>query len=104
MLPDDFIPIVREDNFLTKLFYKLSTFYTLCFLLDHSHVDDNALHYKLNGFKSVSGHIDFFQSIDDETSNMVARIYEWGYQGGDIDDKILIIRNILSLNLDSTSI
>ena len=34
---------------------------------------------------------------------MVARIYEWGYQGGDIDDKILIIRNILSLNLDSTS-
>lgn len=103
MLPDDFIPIVREDNFLTKLFYKLSTLYALCFLLDHSHVDDNALQYKLNGFKSISGHIDFSQSIDDETSNMVARIYEWVYQGGDIDDKILIIRNILSLNLESTS-
>ena len=103
MLPDDLIPIVREDNFLTELFNNLSTLYTLCFLLDHSYVDNNALQYKLNGLKSVFGHIDFSQSIDDETSNTVRRIYEWGYQGGDIDDKILIIRNILSLNLDQNS-
>lgn len=102
MLPDDLTPIVREDDVLTKLFYKLSTLYTLSFLLDHSHVENDTLSYKLNGFKSISGHLAFSQNIDYETTAMVARIYEWGYQGGDIDDKILIIRNILSLNLDSS--
>lgn len=103
MLPDDLTPIVREDDFLTKLFYKLSTLYTLSFLLDHSHVENDTLSYKLNGFKSISGHLAFSQNIDDETTTTVAHIYEWGYQGGDIDDKILIIRNILSLNLDSSA-
>lgn len=102
ILPDDLTPVVREDVFLTKLFYKLSTLYTLCFLLDYTYVENDILNYKLNGFKSISGYLAFSQSIDNETTAMVLHIYEWGYQGGDIDDKILIIRNILSLNLDSS--
>lgn len=102
MLPEDLTPIVREDDFLTKLFYKLSTLYTLSFLLDYSHVEKDTLSYKLNGFKSISGHLAFSQNIDAEITTIVTHIYEWGYQGGDIDDKILIIRNILSLNIDSS--
>lgn len=104
ILPDDLFPIISEDTFLDKIFKNLSTLYSFCFLCDSTHIKGNEFVFKLNGFKSISGRWPVKQNFDEATNSISNRIYLWGYQGGDIDDKILIIRNILSLNLDLTSV
>lgn len=100
LIPDDIFPLSSDNGFLKKLFDKLSTIYALCFLLDYTFEEQNYLSYKLNGFKSIAGKWSLVQDINENTANVINRIYTWGYNGGDIDDKILIIRNILSLNID----
>lgn len=104
LLPDDIFPIVTENDFLRQFFEKLSTLYALCFLLDYTYVEDSQLNYRLNGFKSIAGKWNLTHDINDKTANEINRIYAWGYNGGDIDDKILIIRNILSLNFDNATL
>lgn len=104
LIPDDIFPILSDNVFLKKLFDKLSTIYALCFLLDYTIEEQNFLSYKLNGFKSIAGKWSLVQDINENTANVINRIYTWGYNGGDIDDKILIIRNILSLNIDPTAL
>lgn len=104
LIPDDIFPVTAENRFLKQLFDKLSTVYALCFLLDYTFEEQSYLNYKLNGFKSVAGKWALRQDINENTANVINRIYTWGYNGGDIDDKILIIRNILSLNIDPTTL
>lgn len=104
LLPDDLFPIASGNIFLKQFFDKLSTLYSLCFLLDYTYTEQNYLIFKLNGFKSIAGKWSVFKEIDGSTSEIINRIYSWGYNGGDIDDKILIIRNILSLNIDASSL
>ncbi len=104
LIPDDIFPISSDNAFLKTLFDKLSTIYALCFLLDYTFEEQNYLSYKLNGFKSIAGKWALVQDINENTANVINRIYTWGYNGGDIDDKILIIRNILSLNVDPASL
>ena len=58
----------------------------------------------MNGFKSIAGKWSLNKEVDANTTKIINRIYAWGYNGGDIDDKILIIRNILSLNIDASSL
>lgn len=104
LLPEDLFPINSEDSFLKRIFNKLSMLYALCFILDYTQIEKNELKYKLNGFKSIVGTFDLSQSIEESTQKIIQKIYLWGYQGGDIDDKILIIRNILSLNIDANTL
>lgn len=103
LLPEDLFPINTEDSLLKRLFGKLSMLYAFCFLLDYTFIEKNELKYKLNGFKSIAGTFDLSKPIEESTQKIIYNIYLWGYQGGDIDDKILIIRNILSLNIDITT-
>lgn len=104
LLPDDIFPMLSDNRLLRKIFDKLSTLYSLCFLLDYTYTEQNSLIYRLNGFKSIAGKWSLAKDIDKNTSQIINRIYTWGYNGGDIDDKILIIRNILSLNIDTKSL
>ena len=104
LLPDDIFPVASENLFLKQYFDKLSTLYSLCFLLDYTHTEQDCLLFKLNGFKSIAGKWGLNKEVDANTTKIINRIYAWGYNGGDIDDKILIIRNILSLNIDASSL
>lgn len=101
LTPDDLFPVVSQENSILKQFFcNISALYSACFLLDNTFVDNDVLQYKLNGFKSISGTWSLSQDIEDCTYKIIQNIYQWGYLGGNIDDKIMIIRNILSLNLD----
>jgi hypothetical protein len=100
LIPDD---IRLEENtyndedlemFLNNLCFCLS----IGFIFDVVDVTENKLTYKIHGYKSIEGVLDFAKT-NIYNMDQVSKIYEWVYSDGNISDKIGLARNIISLNL-----
>ena len=102
LTPDDF-DIVPESGSekLNHLFNLYSTVLSILYLFDITSLKGNTLHYKLNGYKTISGSVDV--SIFNHNKYLeYYKTYEWAYTGGNLNDKVGLSRNIISLHLSGT--
>lgn len=80
----------------------------LCYLADFARLGDGSIEYKINGYKTVHKTIDAIKITTENTISkslpIYYQIYKWLYQGGNIYDKINIIRNIVTLNVEDNGI
>ncbi len=102
LVPEDFNLIeLGSDKLWQRMFQELTNVLAVAFTADHTtFTKDYELNFKINGYKTLAGS---FNSGDLAGANWAAafKIYQWTYQGGSISDKVGLLRNVLSLNLDS---
>lgn len=96
--PDDFKISngFSSNSKLSLLFTNYSDLLSIIYLFDITTIKDNVLEYKINGYKSIKGQVELnskIKSIEDYFN-----IYSWVYSGGNLNDKIGIARNIISLH------
>lgn len=98
-VPEDFFLQNRgKSEKLNELLDRLCTATCLIFVADIVQFEtDNLVFYKLNGYKSITGKLDW-QNITDKLANTYFKIYQWIYEGGIINDKVGLARNLLSLH------
>lgn len=66
-------------------------------------MEGNILKYKLNGYKSINGSVDVNTFLN-VTHSAYYDIYKWVFNGGNLNDKIGLARNIISLHLENENI
>ena len=110
LLPEDFKRTEntpREDQF-PKLFSNCAQLFVLCFIADYTKIEGNKVEYKINGYRTACKNAEFANVIDigipTSTIDIYFQIYFWLYNGGNIFDKIAIVRNIITLNVDEATL
>lgn len=106
LLPTDF-DLAGNDldaKPLQPLLRKAAMLYALCFLFDYLTLsEEGTLHYKLNGYKTLTGDIDIASigeaDISEQSGLKYLEVFKWLYNGGNLTDKTTIARNIISLNI-----
>lgn len=93
----------NDGHPIMPLMQKAAMLYSLCFLFDYVTLMGNQLHYKLNGYKTLTGNINvetvYGAAIDATSWHRYLEIFKWQYNGGNLTDKSAIARNIVSLNM-----
>ncbi len=99
LTPDDFKIIIEnaKHNKLCSLFNRLATILSVVYLFDITTLKANELDFKINGYKSIKGTVDLTAIQESETKEYF-NIYDWVYTGGNLNDKIGLARNIISLH------
>lgn len=99
LLPNDFHLIKVDDSLLSlnQIFKKFSTILSIIYLFDITNLNENKFEYKINGYKSIKGIIEL-NKIDFNKIEEYLEIYKWVYNGGNLNDKIGLARNIISLH------
>lgn len=101
LLADDFHIIYGDNNRIKDLFQKIESILSFSSVVNTFTLSEyNTFEIKINGYKTVSIdnlNMDFLNGKNE----LLYRIYEWAYDGGNGTDKIGLIRNVLSLHLDS---
>jgi hypothetical protein len=101
LLADDFHIIYGDNNRIIDLFQKIESILSFASVVNTFTLsENNTFEIKISGYKTISIDnldMDFFNGKDE----LLYRIYEWAYDGGNGTDKIGLIRNVLSLHLDS---
>lgn len=107
LIPSDlFVRENQGDGDYVKLLNKLTILYATCFIFDYVKCPNTLFDYKLNGFKSFSDSINSttMGTVDIATLSVhqYNEIFLWVYTGGNTLDKLVIARNIISLNLTNS--
>lgn len=96
LLPEDFkIDIDIVDNKLSALFSKLATFLSIIYLSSFSTINKESFNCEIIGQRNIV-FIDDYNSL--KYNEQLYKIYEWVYTEGNIIDKLLIARNVISLH------
>lgn len=102
ILPLDFEPSSFDiSDPIAKLFVKVYFYYALSSIFDFSSFDD-CINYKINGFKTREYTVPINLTdlrINPSSVKTLSEIYNWIYLEGNTYDKIIIARNIISINL-----
>ena len=109
LLPEDLFYSQYDGNdSLQSAFIKACMIYTFSFVFDYSALKNDNYEYKLNGFRTLSGHIKVKPlskiNVNINSCKLIYEIYKWLYLGGNNNDKINIARNIISLNIEKESL
>jgi len=90
------------------IFQKICQLFIFIFLFDYSNIKDQIFEYKLNGFKTLGNTIKIATvggiDVDPSSCYAIYKIYQWLYLGGNSNDKMIIARNIISLNLEEKTL
>lgn len=99
ILPNDFSLIQVDESLLilNSIFKKYSTILSIIYLFDITSLKENEFSFKINGYKSIKGIIELSQ-IEFNQIEEYLEIYKWVYNGGNLNDKIGLARNIISLH------
>ena len=96
-VPEDFFLLDRSRNeIFNSIMDSLCFIISAVYLVDISYIENNTLSLRLNGYKVISEKIDFPIQLGNGQDE-VFRLYSWAYNGGNISDKIGIIKNLVSL-------
>lgn len=101
LVPDDFKILKGNSQNQTFCSYldHLSVVLSLIYLFDITSLNENQLEYKVNGYKSFKGVVDI-KSLPLDSVGEYFSIYQWVYSGGNLNDKIGLARNIISLHFE----
>jgi hypothetical protein len=99
LTPDDFKLSSSNPKYTTlcSLFDEYKIILSVIYLFDITSLTGNELEFKINGYKSFKGKVDLKEQKF-STSNQYYEIYNWVYNGGNLQDKIGLARNIISLH------
>lgn len=103
LLPEDFKIITSfTNNPYEKLFNKLVSILSLIYISTMSTIENDVLKVQISGQRNV----DFSYNLNDNIvyNKTLYKIYSWIYEGGNLVDKALIARNILSLHCRYTDL
>lgn len=102
-VPDDFFLLKRSDEFehLNQLFDKLALFFCVIFIFDVTTVEkNNLLSFKLNGYRTIRGTLNLpTVNVTQEVLYDYFSLYKWIYTEGNLNDKLGLARNIISLQI-----
>lgn len=103
LIPDDFY--VEEINSeLKNSFRKVCSLLSASFLFDSSSIQHDKYIYKLFGLIALTNielNTSKVNEMDIPITTTLYDIYKWSYSNGSIFDKISIVRNIISLNINN---
>lgn len=103
VIPEDLFFKEEVRDPLQRIFQTVCHLYTFSFMFDYFSVKNNMFEYKLNGFKTLSASIKTDKvdkiTVDNSSCKIIYEVYQWLYLGGNYNDKMIIARNIVSLNL-----
>lgn len=99
LVPSDFKLIVKDDeqSELNELMNRYANLISIIFLFDISSIIGNSIEFKINGYKSIKG-ISDIAKLHLQEFDEYFYIFEWVYNGGNLNDKIGLSRNIVSLH------
>lgn len=104
VLPDDFYPLCNSTSPLLEIYKKIALIYSCIYIFDYTHLTNDLLLYKLNGYKTFGEDINTQTiggiNIDISSYDIFYEIYSWIYDGGNTYDKMNIAKNIISLNFE----
>jgi succinate-acetate transporter protein len=91
----------NESSNIQKEIYEIFTYYSvilsIIYLFDITTLHDNKLEYKINGYKTINGSVNL-SDIRIEPTKEYFDIFKWVYTGGNLNDKLGLARNIVSLH------
>lgn len=96
LIPDDFKFIVNLDNNpLTCIFDRLCTILSLTYISSIARIQDEKVEIQIMGQRNLA----FNNSLENIKNNSeLYKIYDWAYTEGNVIDKLIIVRNVLSLH------
>lgn len=99
--PDDFRIVSSESgdipDKLKRLFDHYSDLLSVTYLFDITSLNEDELEFKIHGYKTIKGIVNLKNSTLSRNSEYF-EIYKWVYSGGNLNDKIGLARNIISLH------
>lgn len=100
LIPDDFHSIRTLPEQLKAIFDKVNFTLIIMAIFDITHLSDNILKFQINGYKSIDGSVDTTLIPVVDYIDEYREIYNWIYRSGNLNDKLGLARNIISLHLD----
>lgn len=100
-LPEDFCITQSQPEHLDicNVLNRLALLCAISYLFENITVkSDSVIYYKLNGYKTIAGEVDF-GTLQIDSLDEYIKIYNWCYNDGNLVDKIGLARNIISLHL-----
>lgn len=99
LTPDDFRILTENAKHkkLCLLFNRFATVLSVTYLFDITTLKGNELDFKINGYKSIKGNVNVNTINESKTADYFS-IYNWVYTGGNLNDKIGLARNIITLH------
>lgn len=99
LIADDFEFINCNFNSLKKIMSKIKIILSIISICDISNIEgENEVKVILNGYKRAEYLINYKSDFNDNL-NQYYKIQEWIYNGGDLNDKVGIARNIISISI-----
>ncbi len=101
LTPDDFQIEIENTKYhkLCLLFKHYAVVFSVIYLFDITSLKANELDFKINGYKSIKGKVGVKALLANGTKEYF-NIYNWVYCGGNLNDKIGLARNIISLHFE----
>lgn len=97
LIPEDFYLVKRSSNVrFNALMDGLFFIFSLISIANISSINGDVLSVRIIGYKVVSEDIPFGSIVDVKTDELF-KIYTWAFEGGNISDKIGIVRNLITL-------
>ncbi|MEJ2901642.1 hypothetical protein WAE58_04375 [Pedobacter panaciterrae] len=103
IIPEDFHFFPVLGTTLKAIFDKLSLVMIIMATFDLTNLKGNTLTYRLNGYKGIDGNADISTLAVDECIGEYSDIYSWINQSGNLNDKLGLARNIISLHLNPSN-
>lgn len=103
LLPEDFsfTPQVTDD--LKPIFLRVEFLLTVMAMFDITNLSGETLTFRLNGYKGIDGSVDLLKINVDDLIGEYVEIYNWINESGNLNDKLGLARNIISLHLNSAN-
>ncbi|MFR4583676.1 hypothetical protein [Clostridium cadaveris] len=104
LIASDFRFNKNVNSKFNKIMHKLSEIISVISISDISIIkNENEVSLTINGYRRVDSIIKYDTDID-EDKNIYYDVQEWLYSDGNLNDKIGIIRNLISINVEKNNI
>lgn len=110
IIPDHFfISNNSNNNECSNLLRNICMILSYIYISDYFKIFDNSIMLKISGYKNINisqdiQDISSLEIFDKQSCDLIYKIYQWVYAGGNFEGKINIARNIISLNIDSSNL
>lgn len=97
-IPEDFefTGIIPAFEILTGFFLRIRVLLSVSYLFDITSFNEDGLSFKLNGYRILSGQINYDYDVSKSLKD-IPDVYCWVYDGVNVNDKIGIARNVITL-------
>ncbi len=103
LISDDFIFISAEPSLhrIQYLFKRIAFGLFIVSIYDITNIEDDKVFFKLNGYKAINGLVNLSTVLFEQYYDEYHLIYNWVYGTNNVNDRLGLARNIISLHLDT---